>query len=88
MPSGTHSSQHPLGIGGAILRINQEMKRRAIVPHLVELRWLPGRHVGGDPLDLCATRAEPCLRHCECLVGEVENGDLLKSSIKKSIDQS
>jgi hypothetical protein len=85
--TGTHGSQDPLGIGGPILRISQEMKSCAVVPYVVGLGWFPGRHVRCHPVYFRASRAEPCLRCCERLFGKVENGDSLKSLVQKSIDQ-
>ncbi len=85
--AGAHGAQDALDIGGAISRLSQEMKSRAIVPYVVGLGRFPSRHVGGDPPDACAAHAEPCLRRCKRFFGKVENGDRRKSFVQKSVDQ-
>jgi hypothetical protein len=49
MAAGTDCAQHALHIGGAIFRLGQEMKRRAIMPEIVGLRRLPGRNIVDNP---------------------------------------
>jgi len=55
--AGPYGTQDALPVTGAIVRIGQEMKGRAVMPYVVGLRRFPGRDIRGDPLHFRASRA-------------------------------
>ncbi|MDT4880525.1 hypothetical protein FQZ97_1162920 [compost metagenome] len=77
----------PLDIGGAVVRIGQEMKGGPIMPYVVGAFRLPLGHVGGDPVHLIRTRAKPRPGGFECSRREIEHGDRRHALIKQCIDQ-
>jgi len=73
-PPGATGPRNALGIGGAIFRLRQEMKGRAVVPDIV-VSMFPGRHVLDDPSHFRATRASLAAAACERFFRQVEDGD-------------
>src|SRR2546430_2222397 len=52
VPAGSHRSQDPLGIGGAIFGLRQEMEGGSVVPDVKGLGRFPLRHVSNEPAHL------------------------------------
>jgi hypothetical protein len=70
------------------MRLHQEVKGRAIVPHVVALGRLPLGHVSHDPPYVRSLAAETRPGGRQRLFGKIQNGQRFKPLFKESIDQA
>src|ERR1043165_9799401 len=62
MAANSYCSSYALDVGRLFIPRVEKVKRRTVVPDVICPRWLPGRHIGDDPIDAVATRTETCTR--------------------------
>ena len=82
------TAMQPVEIGCAIVFLDEEMKRRAVVPDVEGLSRLPDRYIACDPTHRIACRADPlpCVRQRG--VGQIEHGNIVKAVRQQRVDQA
>lgn len=78
MATRTQAAPQPVNIGGAIIRIDKEMKYGAIMPKVIASAWRPRRHISCDPFDLIAGRLKVPPGPVQCRFGQIKHGDVKK----------
>ena len=89
MPERFDSPSHPRDIGGAVVLVGQEMKRRPVVPDVEgRLVGTPRRHIRDHPLHRSRPLAETILRGLERSLRNVEYSDVPKASVDQGVDKT
>ena len=68
-------------------RFGQEVEDRSVVPDVVLTGGLPQQHILDEERDAVSLFAEPLSYFIEGMRGDVEHGDISKSSGEQPIDQ-
>ena len=87
MAARLHAGMQAVDIGCAVLFLDQEVKRRAVVPDVEGLRRLPNRRIGRDPLHGGALLAEARLRRLQRGFRQIQHRDRGKTVCQQGIDQ-
>ena len=75
-------SLKPRHISSAITILSEEMECGSIMPDVVSLERLPERHIRDDPMNSRSRTSKARFGGAECGLGQVENGDVIKSAIE------
>ena len=82
------TAMQPVEIGCAIVFLDEEMKRRAVVPDVEGLPRLPDRYIACDPTHRIAGRADPLPCVLQRGVGQIEHGNIVKAVRQQRVDQA